>query len=122
MGLRTQISAFIKPDSWEIDKYFQGRGRCQKAHFHPFFEREKGTFRGTLQSPIGPRHLSEEESGIGRDGERGSRRTEVEAALTRGSSSLFGGRTLGMRTKEQSDHAIHDQTDPKIDEQAQVGP
>src|SRR5205807_10493493 len=122
MGLRTQISAFIKPDSWEIDKYFQGPGRCQKAHFHPFFEREKALLGGPSNRQLVPDTFRKRNPESDAMGERASRRTEVEAALTRGSSSLFGGRTLGMRTKEQSDHAIHDQTDPKIDEQAQVGP
>src|SRR5256885_13400197 len=74
MGLRTQVSAFIKPDSWEIDKYFQGPGRCQKAHFHPFFEREKGAFRGPSNRQLVPDTFRKRNPESDAMGERGSRR------------------------------------------------
>ena len=39
-----------------------------------------------------------------------------------GLTALFAGRGLGMGTEKEGNEPIHDQTDPKIDQQAKVGP
>lgn len=103
LGCDSETVLFIKPESCEIDKHFQAVRTCRKAHFQPLFV------------PIRPflRHFSPFD-GLS---------VRIPDGLYRfGLTALLAGWGLGMGTEKEGNQPIHDQADPKIDQQPEIGP